>query len=75
MGERRGKSWMGYRRKGKWMAREGMYLSNWFPIGDAICGLSVFIAGLKGVAYECWAEGFNHEVVVVEGCDGGRFAD
>lgn len=41
------------------------YLSNGFLICNTVGRLAVLVAGLEGVAYECRAQGFNHEIVVV----------
>lgn len=42
------------------------YLSNGLLICNIVCRLAVLVAGLQGITYECWAQGFNHEIVVVE---------
>jgi hypothetical protein len=42
------------------------YLANGLLVGDGVGGAGSFVAGLEGVADECWAERLDHEVVVVE---------
>jgi hypothetical protein len=62
------------------MAGRGVvaYLTNGFLVCYTVCRLAVRVAGLEVVTYECWAQGFYHEIVVVqsgEDSGGGRAAD
>jgi hypothetical protein len=48
---------------------DGTYLANGFAVRDGVRCARGFIAGLEVVGDQGRTEGFDHEVVVVEGCD------
>jgi hypothetical protein len=50
-------------------------LANGFTVRDGVRCACGFIAGLEVVGDQGRTEGFDHEVVVVEGCDDDRGGD
>jgi hypothetical protein len=49
--------------------REATYLANGLAVGNGVGGGGGFVARLEVVGDEGGAEGFDHEIVVVEGGD------
>ena len=46
-----------------------IYLANGLAVCDRVRCLCVFVARFEVVADERWAQGLDHQVVVVESCD------
>ena len=55
-----------YRGRRKAERKGKSYLANGLLVGDGVGSASSLVAGLESVADERWAEGLDHEVVVVE---------
>jgi hypothetical protein len=54
---------------------DGTYLANGFAVRDGVRCACGFVARLEVVGDQSRTEGFDHEVVVVEGCDDDRGGD
>jgi hypothetical protein len=50
-------------------ARKETYMTIGLAIRNGIRCLGVLVAGYEVETDECWAKGFDHQLVVVEGCD------